>query len=263
MLNHDEEPRSGGIGKVLAIGLGVVAVMAAVYVGVTQWTKPAPAPAESQPARSEPARPAPKPAAPAVKAETPAPAPRTRVRTDKPVEAPKPAASEGPVLVVESDVAGASVFVDRKYVGTTPLRTTDVTAGTHQVNASATGEDGVVQTVDVSASGETAVTLKFREVRLDARLDAVHKHTLGSCKGILSATPDGIRYETDNKKDGFFFPLRDLEVFTIDYLKKELRIKQRGGKTWNFTDKTENADKLFIFHRDVSKAKDKLAALGR
>jgi len=37
-------------------------------------------------------------------------------------------------------------------------------------------------------------------------------------------------------------------------------VKQRGGKTWNFTDKSENADKLFVFHRDLAKAREKLAA---
>ena len=68
---------------------------------------------------------------------------------------------------------------------------------------------------------------------------------------------------TGNKNDAFSFPLRDLEVFAIDYLKKELKVKQRGGKTWNFTDKSENADKLFVFHREVSKAREKLAAHGK
>ena len=40
-------------------------------------------------------------------------------------------------------------------------------------------------------------------------------------------------------------------------------MKQKGGKNWNFTDKSENADKLFVFHRDVTKAREKLAAQGR
>ncbi len=36
-------------------------------------------------------------------------------------------------------------------------------------------------------------------------------------------------------------------------------MKQRGGKTWNFTDKNENGDTLFVFHRDVEAARKKLA----
>ena len=36
-------------------------------------------------------------------------------------------------------------------------------------------------------------------------------------------------------------------------------MKQKGGKTWNFTDKNDNADVLFVFHRDVEAARKKLA----
>ena len=91
----------------------------------------------------------------------------------------------------------------------------------------------------------------------------VHKHGVGSCEGRLVATAEGLRYETVNKKDAFVIPFVGLETFEIDYLKKELKVKQRGGKTWNFTDKSENADKLFVFHRDVTKAREKIAVRGR
>jgi len=260
VFDHDRESGRGGMGRVLLIGAGVVALLVAGYFGVTMMLEK-PAPKEAPPpARSEPAaRPAPKPAEPEKEAEAPRTTPRARPRPPKAVE-PAPTAPTGPVLVVESDVAGASVFVDRKYLGTTPLRSTEVTAGTHQLNASASGEDGLVQSIEVGGTGETTIALKFREVRLNAQVAAVHKHGIGSCAGMLTATPGGISYQTDNKKDAFAFPLRDLEVFEIDYLKKELKVKQRGGKTWNFTDKSENADKLFVFHRDVSKAREKLAA---
>jgi hypothetical protein len=167
------------------------------------------------------------------------------------------------MLIVESDVPGASVFVDRKYVGTTPVRTTEVAGGQHQLNVSADGQDGVVQTIDVSATGETTVTVRFKDVRLDASVAVVHKHGVGSCEGRLVATPAGMRYESANKKDAFSLAFAQLDVFEIDYLKKELKVKQKGGKTWNFTDKSENADTLFVFHRDVTKAREKIAAQGR
>lgn len=266
VMNHDQVPASGGLGKVLALGAGVVALLVAAYFGATAlWPKP-PEPKEAAtPPRSEAAaRPAPKPTEPEKVPEAATPAPRAKSRLPKAVDAPPAApAPTGPVLLIESDVPGASVFVDRKYVGTTPLRSTEVTAGSHQINASATGEDGLVQSIDVAATGETTVVLKFREVRLDLQLAVVHKHGIGSCIGTLTATPGGISYHTDNKKDAFAFPLADLEVFAVDYLKKELKVKQRGGRTWNFTDKTENADKLFVFHRDVSKAREKMAAQSR
>jgi len=263
VLNHDQEPTSGGMGKVLAIGAAVVVLLVAGYFGATVMWPEKPAPADApRPARSEAAaRPVPKPAEPLKESEAPEATPRARPRPTKAAEPPVTAAApSGPVLVVESDVPGASVFVDRKYVGTTPLRSTEVTAGTHQLNASATGEEGLAQTIDIGGSGETTVALKFREVRLNLALAVVHKHGIGSCAGTLTATAGGISYQTDNKKDAFAFPLLDIDVFAIDYLKKELRVKQRGGRTWNFTDKSENADKLFVFHRDVSKAREKLAA---
>jgi len=265
VMDHDRQPRSGGIGKSLVIGAAAIAVLAAAYFGVTMMMKP-----ETTPAPAPAARTAPAPVAPAVKppetekpADTPA-ARRPRPRREQPA-APEPAAPPpaGPTLVVDSDVPGASVFIDRKFVGTTPLRTTEVPGGSHQLNASVTGEDGLAQPIEVAETGETAITLKFKEVRLNATVAVVHKHAMGSCEGRLVGTPDGLRYETSNKKDAFAITFSQLESFEIDYLKKELKVKQKGGKNWNFTDKSENADKLFVFHRDVTKAREKLAAQGR
>jgi len=261
VLSHDEEPRSGGIGKVLAIGAGVIALLAAGYIGFTMLTPAPEKPRAEPPPRTE----APKAAPTPVVRETPPPAEpppvKPRPKKEKPVEvAPAPPPPAGPALVVETDIDGASVFVDRKYLGTTPLRTTEVTPGTHQLNVSATGEEGLAQSIDIAATGDTSVSLRFREVRLNASVAVVHKHSMGACEGTLTATPGGLAYDTPNKKDAFSFPLKDLEVFAIDYLKKELKVKQRGGKTWNFTDRAENADKLFVFHRDVTKAREKMAA---
>jgi hypothetical protein len=254
------------MGKFLLIGAAAIAVLAAAYAGVTMMTKPEAKP-EPAPAARSGAAPAPvaaKPAEPEKPADTPA-ARRSRPRKTEPAT-PEPAAAAppaGPTLVVESDVPGASVFVDRKFVGTTPLRTTEVAAGSHQLNASVTGEDGLVQAIEIADAGETTVTLKFREVRLDVSVAVVHKHGMGSCEGRLVGTTDGLRYETSNKKDAFSIAFGQLESFEIDYLKKELKVKQKGGKNWNFTDKSENADKLFVFHRDVTKAREKLAAQGK
>ena len=260
VLNHDEQPRSGGMVKVLAIGAGIVALLAAGYVAFTMLA-PAPEKKQPEPPRTEAPKIVPKP----VVREEPKPgepkAVKPRPRKEKPVEAvpAPPPAPAGPTLIVDTDVAGASVFVDRKYLGTTPLRTTEVTPGAHQLNVSATGEEGIAQGIEIAATGDTAVSLKFHEVRLNASVAVVHKHTMGSCEGRLTATPGGLTYDTANRKDAFSIPLKDLEVFEIDYLKKELKVKQRSGKTWNFTDRSDNADKLFVFHRDVAKAREKLA----
>ena len=265
VMDHDQEPRSGGMAKFLLIGAGVVVALVAAYSGVTMLMAPEPKPELAPASRTEAPPPAVKPADPAPAAEAPAARrPRPKKEEPKPAEPALPPPPAGPTLVVESDVPGAAVFIDRKFVGMTPMRTTEVAGGSHQLNASVTGEEGLAQTIEIAESGETSISLKFKEVRLNATVAVVHKHAMGrSCEGTLAATPDGMRYVTANKGDAFAFPFSALEAFEIDYLKKELKVKQKGGKTWNFTDKSDNADKLFVFHRDVTKAREKLAALGK
>ena len=162
----------------------------------------------------------------------------------------------GGVLHIDSDVPGASVFIDRQYVGVTPLTAPNVAPGTHQLNVSAPGYSGIAQTVDVEP-GPRDLVFTFKDVRLDAAIDVVHKHRIGSCKGRLIATPQGIRYETTDKNDAFSAPLTSLERFDVDYLAKTLRLKVKG-KQYDFTDPEGNADRLFVFHRDVDAARKKL-----
>jgi hypothetical protein len=81
---------------------------------------------------------------------------------------------------------------------------------------------------------------------------------LGECEGLLVATIDGIHYETDHD-DRFSVDLDALEEFSIDYLEHNLQLKVREGRTYNFTDNEPNADKLFVFHREVNRAKDRRA----
>ena len=54
--------------------------------------------------------------------------------------------------------------------------------------------------------------------------------------------------------------MADIETFEVDYLAKNLKLKVKKGKTWNFADPDGNADRLFIFHRDVDKARQRLIA---
>jgi len=146
------------------------------------------------------------------------------------------------------------VFIDRKFVGNTPVTAKDVAPGRHQINLTAEGYDGYSESIDV-AVGPSDVMVKFKEVRLDESVDVVHKHTMGSCDGRLVADPQGIRYDTTNKNDGFTLKFGDVETFEVDYLGKNLRIKKRGGKQYNFTTKAANADPLFVFHRNVEKVR--------
>ena len=60
------------------------------------------------------------------------------------------------------------------------------------VNVSAPGFEGVAETIDVE-SRSARLMIKLREVRLDAEIDVIHRHRMGSCKGRLVATPQGMK----------------------------------------------------------------------
>jgi hypothetical protein len=215
-------------------------------------TSSAPAAPRETPRVDTPERPAAptaarRPARPSASASTPSPEPAAPIGT----------VTELGTLRIDADVPRAQVFIDRQFVGTTPLTADSVKPGTHQINVTAEGFDGIAQTIDVEP-GPRDLTFRFREVRLDAALAVVHKHRIGSCRGRLVATADGIRYETSDKEDGFTAPLSDLEAFQVDYQDKNLRIKLRKGRQFNFTDPDGNADRLFVFHRDVEKARQRL-----
>lgn len=248
--------------KLIAAIVAALMLVAGLVLFVTSRSRveEAPAPAAAPPAaRPELAAPAPPPE-PAAPAAEPAARARKAPRKAEPASAPaEPAAPTLATLVLDSDVPGASVFVDRQYVGTTPLRLDKLEPGSRQVKLTADGYEGIERSVDLSP-GENPLTMKFREVRLNRRMDVTHKHGMGSCSGTLVATVDGLAYETTNKNDAFKLPYAQIETFVVDYMDKNLRVKQRGGKTWNFTDKNAaNADALFVFHRDVEAARKKLA----
>jgi len=206
------------------------------------------------------------PATPAPETRPTTAAPRNteprRPSSPPPEAAPAPEvaaapAADVPMLRIEVDVPDAQVFVDRVFIGKAPLTTTDVKVGSHRLNVSATGYEGVAQALEVKP-GTQQVTVKLREVRLDASIDVVHKHRMGSCKGRLVATPQGMRYETTDKDDAFKTALLDIDTFEVAYLEKNLRIKLKQGKRLDFSDPEGNADHLFVFQRDVAKAIDRL-----
>lgn len=261
---EDQEPEPGASRTWLYVGAGLIAL---VVVGWAVWPS-APEPAAPVAENIAPA-PAPRPAPEPPKVEEPKPAapapPRpARPRPEPVVEAPPPPIPEEKpaelgTLRIESDVAGAAVFIDRKFVGNAPVTAEGLAPGTHQLNASAEGHDGIVQTLDVVA-GSAEIMLRFKEVRLNESIAVLHKKAFGSTEGTLVATPEGLRFQTKNPKDGFTAKLSDLQEFEVDYLKKNLRVKLRDGKTFNFTDKRENADALFVFHKNVDRVREKLAS---
>lgn len=212
-------------------------------------TAPASAPVRSPVTRDATATPEPAPrSAPQPVAVAPAP------------DTPPPVAEAPPdagVLRIESDVPGAQVFIDRQFIGAAPVIAENITPGTHQLNVSAEGFDSVATAIDVVA-GQREIVVRLRDVRLDSSVDVIHRHGVGSCRGRLVATPQGLRYESSNRDDSFKTTLLDLETFQVDYLAKNLRVKLPKGRQFNFTDPEGNADRLFVFHRDVEKARERL-----
>jgi PEGA domain len=204
------------------------------------------------PEASRAAPPSPEPDRPAV----PSRAPRTTAEP-APAEAP-PAASDVGTLHIDSDVPGALVFIDRQPLGRAPVTADRVAPGTHVLNVSAEGFEGIAETIEVMP-GSRDILVRLREVRLDVSIAVVHKHRIGSCAGRLTGTLQGVRFETTNKDDAFQAALGDLEVFQVDYLQKNLKLKPRRGKEYNFTDPEGNADRLLVFQRDVQKARERLA----
>jgi hypothetical protein len=157
-------------------------------------------------------------------------------------------------LLITSDVPGAQVFVDRRFIGVVPATAEDITPGSHQINVSAPGYDGVAETHNVAA-GPRDIMISLKTIRLDQSIPVTHKHGMGSCSGRLVATPAGLRYETDNKNDGFTVALTGLETFKVDFLAKNLKVKVKGGRSYDFTDPEGKADPLYLFHEAVEKAR--------
>ena len=102
------------------------------------------------------------------------------------------------------------------------------------------------------------MSVSLRTLALNASVPVVHKHRLGSCDGTLAADIHGLRYQTANQDDAWTLTFGDLEKFALDYQSKTLRIKQRGGRTWNFTTLASNADPLLVFQREVDHARSRL-----
>ena len=240
----------------------VGAAAVGVYVLRPSFAPPPPEPDARSDAAARPvAAPAPADVAPPPPRPRPAPEPEPApepAETEPAPARPTSAAPDPVRLRVTADVETADVFIDRQFVGRTPFESSDVEPGRRRINVSATGYETQLEEVEIEADNLTEVDVRFQVVRLDARVSVVHKHRFGDCEGVLVANLDGIRFETDDD-DAFTLAFSELEQFEVDYLEHNLRITQRDGRTYNFTDRADNADVLFVFHREVTEARERLA----
>jgi hypothetical protein len=173
------------------------------------------------------------------------------------VEPSVPESRLEPLLRVASDVPGASVFLDRRFLGTTPFETAEVPLGPHRLNVSSEGYEGFSQDIEIG-DNMVSVDVRFLEVRLAVSVDVVHKHRFGSCSGQLRADLEGLHYDTADD-DTFSIPFSELEQHAVEYLEHTLTVQRRGGRTYNFTDDQETSDALFSFHREVERARARLS----
>ena len=255
--DEDKEPAPASRRWLYAL-IAVVLAAGAAYLLVSALREPPLEVERAAPVEAPPPPPA-EPVEPEPEvAEAPPPPPRPAPRPEPPPEPEPPPPPPPIVLRVTSDVPGADIFINREYAGTTPFESHDIVPGRYRLNVSASGYEGHAEDVEIT-SELTAVDVRFRLVRLDERVPVVHKHRFGDCEGELVASTAGITYDTDDD-DAFEVALDALEEFAVDYLDHNLRIKVRGGRTYNFTDQQENADALFVFHREVEEARERLAA---
>ena len=259
LLQHQSEPEAeepSRTGRFVLIGLIVVGCGLAAYFSMPPLEEPAPVTAVADP----PPRPAPEPdpePEPEPVATAPVAEPPPEADLDVVAETAPPSTRLVPLLRVASDVPGASVFLDRRYVGTTPFEVIEVSPGPHRLNVSAEGYEGFVRNIEIGDE-PISIDVRFLEIRLDASVPVTHKHRFGSCAGILRADLDGIHYETTDD-DAFSIPLRAIERHETDYLERTLTLTRREGRTYNFTVEEDLVDALFVFHRDVEQTRDRLA----
>ena len=264
-LFDEPEQSSTGSGRWIVAAVGLLLAVGAAVLFVSRSADDAEEPANvtSDRARSTDPTSDPEPdPSPDLEPERSMSAP-TEVRAPEPEPEPPPPLAPTPALIVlrvTSDVDDADVFVDREYVGTTPFESAAITPGPHRLIVSAEGYEGFSR--DIRISDEvTSVDATFKVVRLDQRVSVIHKHRFGECRGYLAANLDGIHYQSDDD-DAFSVAFASIENFTIDYLEHNLRVKVQNGRTYNFTDAETNADRLFVFHREVERARTRLADAG-
>ena len=262
LLEHQSDIDTGPpsrTGRAALIGLILIGGAAAAYVAL------APTDEEEPVVTTTAADP------PPVAANTPEPEPVAEPSAPEPEPVPEPDPTPAPVIAkpsvpesrlepllrVASDVPGASVFLDRRFLGTTPFETGDVPSGPHRLNVSSEGHEGFFQEIEIGDE-LVSIDVRFLEVRLAASVDVVHKHRFGSCAGRLRADLDGVHYETTDD-DAFSIPFGELEQHVVEYLEHTLTIRRRDGRTYNFTDEQESADALFTFHREVERARERLS----
>jgi hypothetical protein len=122
--------------------------------------------------------------------------------------------SEGS-LRVKTDVPEVKVFLDEQEVGQTPVTVTPVPAGRHRLTLMKAGYEDHVEEVEVQpgATARMFVVMKRSALPLPplpASYRTLHQHRTGLCLGNLAVTAEAVDYRSDDGKDVFHIPIRDI-----------------------------------------------------
>ena len=133
---------------------------------------------------------------------------------------------------VESNVPGATVSLDGEARGTTPVAIAELAPGTYELVVSAAGYKTHSETVDYAGGArDIRVELESATIVLNEAVAVKHKHRIrGGCEGVLRASAEGIRFETEHK-DAFFVSFSELAEIGFD--KDKLNLKIQGGRKYN------------------------------
>jgi hypothetical protein len=129
------------------------------------------------------------------------------------------------------------------------------TAPTQDEAASTPSEPAAVRPGPPAVLTPSKPPTQAEAVRFDAAVPTVHKHRLGSCEGTLRVSSAGLSYSTTDEDDAFRLPLAEVDQFEFDAERKNLRVRQRGGRTWNFTSRGDDVSGLSAFARQVERAR--------
>jgi hypothetical protein len=131
----------------------------------------------------------------------------------------------------------------------------DEAAPAEEAGAATPSEPTDVRPAPPSVPTPSKSPTQAEAVRFDVAVPAVHKHRLGSCEGTLRASSAGLSYNTTNRDDAFRLPFAEVDQFEFEAERRNLRVRQRGGRTWNFTSRGDDIAALGVFARQVERGR--------
>ena len=195
----------------------------------------APPPVEAPPVAPRDTRPepgakapteAPRPAAPTRRPAAPARLPAA------PVDATAAPTRDGAMVQIEVDVPDAQVFVDRVFIGKAPITTTDVKVGSHRLNVSAAGYEGVAQPLEVKP-GMQQVVVKLRRGGW-MRASTCAQDTDGLLYRAADRDGEGPALRHDREERQLQHWPGGFDEFEVDYLKEEPPHQAEAGQDLRF-----------------------------